>query len=311
MAENEKTMHYANFNITYGKDEQPMLEHFEDIIFPAFCSGYHRGKTGTYPIFYFDGIEIKEIDDEYILVGNYIKDTQYDVHTTIIDGKLASTPAKVPTAPYSRFIIFLKNHRMILVRNEQQSPDIRSFQATVREMLNDYVRKENSMRDKKDKLPFALVNIVDLPLKSDISELLKDVQKINWLKFRFFPLNNDISPIPFAENIDKEMKSIGSKHAHVQFTSPDSKEKITSLIAQSAGLAVATLQVRDSEGNKTKIKEDQFTTSKKIVFKHDILSEDDTYVISQAKKDSVIAVLSQKNKEIYEHFYEVIKKLKG
>lgn len=311
MADNYKIMHYANFNITYGEKEEPMLEHFEDIIFPAFISNYRRGKPDEYPIFYFDGIGIKEIDGDFVLVGNYIKDTQYNVRTTVHDGKLLSTPAEIPTAPYSRFIVFLKNHRMILVRNEPQSPDIRSFQATVRKMLNNYIRKENRKREKGKKLPHAHVNIVDIPLKSNVEDLLKEVQKINWLKFRFFPLNNDISPIPFAENIDKEMKSIQSKRANVQFTSPESKEQITSLIDQSAGLAVATLEVRDADGNITKIREDQFSTGKKIAFGRDIKAEDDAYIALQAKKDNVITILSDKNKEIYNRFVDVIKKLIG
>lgn len=311
MAENEKIMHYANFNITYGAEEQPMLEHFEDIVFPAFLSGFRRGKPDEYPAFYFDGIDIKELDGQYVLVGNYIKDTQYNIRTTIHDGKLVSTPADVPTAPYSRFIIFLKNHRMLLVRNEAQSPDVRSFQATVRDMLNNYIRQENRNKDKDHKLPHALVNIVDIPLKSTIEDVLKGVQKINWLKFRFFPLNNDKNPFLFAEGIDREMKSIQSKHAHVQFTSPESKEEIVHLIDQSSGLALATLEVRDSEGNKTKIKEEQFTTSTKISFGRDIIAEDDQYIIIQAKKDSAITVQSVENATLYERFLAVIKKLKG
>ena len=309
MADNDKIMHYANFNITYGEKEEPMLEHFEDIIFPAFTSDYRRGRPNECPAFYFDGIEIKEIDNDLVLVGNYIKDTQYNVRTTVIDGKLVSTPAEIPTAPYSRFIVFLKNHRMILVRNESKSPDIRSFQATVRAMLNDYIRKENCKREKENKLPHALVNIVDIPLKSNIEDLLKEVQKINWLKFRFFPLNNDISPIPFAESINNEMKIIKSKHASAQFNKPESKEQITSLIDQSAGLAVATLEVCDVDGNLTKIKEDQFTTSKKIALGRDIKAEDDGYIVLQAKNDNNITILSDKNKEIYNRFVDAIKKL--
>ena len=136
MANSDRIMHFANFNITYGPNEEPMLSHFEDIIYPAFLSDYKRGKTDERPLFYMSDVKIKVIEDDYVLVGNYIKDTQYDVHTTIQDGELVSTPSSVPTAPYSRFIIFLKNHRMILVRNESQSPDIRSFQATVRVIVN-------------------------------------------------------------------------------------------------------------------------------------------------------------------------------
>lgn len=312
MADNERIMHFANFNITYGADEKPMLEHFADIIFPAFLAGYKRGKEDERPLFYFDGVEIKNIDDEYVLVGNYIKDTEYDVHTTVQGGKLVSTPARVPTAPYSRFVIFLKNHRMVLVRNESQSPDIRSFQATVRKMLNNYIHQTNrTIAEKEQKLPNALVNIVDIPLQEDIEEVLKGVSKINWLKFRFFPLNNDLNPIQFAENIDKEMKKIGSKHAHVQFTSPDSKPEVKALIEQSAGIALATLEVKDSNGNKTKIKEDQFTSNKRISFSRDISPEDDSYIAVQAKKDTVITIVSEPNQALYEKFKAVIEKLIG
>lgn len=89
----------------------------------------------AYQDIFFAGVEIKEVDNEYVMVGNFIKETQYKVVTTVQEGVLASTPADVPTAPYSRFIVFLKNHRMVLVRNETASPDTRSFQSTVRDIL--------------------------------------------------------------------------------------------------------------------------------------------------------------------------------
>ncbi|WP_294852258.1 hypothetical protein [uncultured Oscillibacter sp.] len=312
MADNERIMHFANFNVTFGPKEEPMLTHFEDIIFPAFLSDYKRGKLEERPLFYMADVYIKKINDELVLVGNYIKDTQYDVHTTIKDGELVSTPTSVPTAPYSRFIIFLKNHRMILVRNESQSPDIRSFQATVRSMLNDFIHKENRKRtDKGQTLPHALVNIVDIPLSKDIEAVLKDVSKINWLQIRFFPLNNDINPIPVAEDIDKQMKKMGSKHAHVQFKSPDSKAEVKDLIDRSSGLAVSTLEVIDASGNKTKIKEEQFTSSTKIPFGRDIQPEDDGYIIDQAKKDGVVSIVSEANRKLYDVVKGAIERLIG
>lgn len=312
MANSDRIMHFANFNITYGPNEEPMLSHFEDIIYPAFLSDYKRGKTDERPLFYMSDVKIKVIEDDYVLVGNYIKDTQYDVHTTIQDGELVSTPSSVPTAPYSRFIIFLKNHRMILVRNESQSPDIRSFQATVRVIVNKYVSNTNrKIKEKKDKLPNALINIVDIPLPNDIEAVLKDVKKINWLKMRFFPLNNDIDPIPVAQNIDMEMKKIGSKRAHIQFTSPESKEEVKGLIDRSAGLAVSTLEVMDENGNKTKIKEEQFTSSSKISFGRDIKPEDDPYIVAQAKRDGVVSVVSEDNHKLYNRFKDIIARLMG
>ena len=312
MAENEKIMHFANFNVTFGSQVDPMLTHFEDIIFPAFTSGYKRGKIGERPLFYMADVEIKQIEGEYLLTGNYIKDMEYDVYTTVQDGELVSSPARVPTAPYSRFIIFLQNHRMVLVRNEPKSPDIRSFEATVRAMLGSYIRKINrNAKDKQSKLPNAIVNIVEIPLPKDIDAILKDVHKINWLKIRFFPLNNDISPIPIADDINKQMKKLGSKHAHVQFSSPDSKEEVKSLMDRSAGLAVSTLEVEDDNGNKSRIKEEKFTSSTKVPFRRDIQPDDDIYIVEQAKKDGAISVVSDENKKLYNRLKSVIERLKG
>lgn len=232
----EKNMQFANFNITFGEDDAPMLEHFSDIIFPAFSGNYIRGKRDSVPRYSFGGIQIKEIDNEYVMVGNYIKETQYKVVTTVQEGVLASTPADIPTAPYSRFVVFLKNHRMILVRNETASPDIRSFQATVREILNQYIRDVNRERDQNNKLPIAIAHIVDIPLKDSIADVLKNVNKVSWFKLRFFPLNNDLDPTPLAQHIREKMGKAGSKTANIVFNSPGSKKGISEMIAETGGM---------------------------------------------------------------------------
>lgn len=87
MGTSEKIMHYANFNITYGPTEDPMLTHFEDIIWPAFLSDFKRGKKNEHPLFYLSDIALKEISGDMVLVGNYIKDTQYDIRTTVISAR--------------------------------------------------------------------------------------------------------------------------------------------------------------------------------------------------------------------------------
>lgn len=75
----EKSMQFANFNITFGENDAPMLKHFSDIIFPAFSGDYIRGKRDSVPRYFFAGVEIKEVDNEYVMVGNFIKETQYKV----------------------------------------------------------------------------------------------------------------------------------------------------------------------------------------------------------------------------------------
>lgn len=127
MGTSEKIMHYANFNITYGPTEDPMLTHFEDIIWPAFLSDFKRGKKNEHPLFYLSDIALKEISGDMVLVGNYIKDTQYDIRTTVQNGELVSTPSSVPTAPYSRFIIFLNYTTISVMRIKRLKRKIKSF----------------------------------------------------------------------------------------------------------------------------------------------------------------------------------------
>lgn len=307
----EKNMQFANFNITFGENDLPMLEHFEDIIFPAFTSGLVRGKDGEIPYYSFDDVKIREFDDEYVLVGNFIKSTEYKVITTIADGVLVSSPADVPTAPYSRFIIFLKNHRMVLVRNETNSPDIRSFQKTVREILTKYIREVNRKCPKESKLPIAIVHIVDIPLKDSIEQVLKDVNKVNWLKLRFFPLNNDLDPIPLAQAMKKDMQKVGSRTGNLIFNSPGSKQGIRDVLEATGGMAVATLQVTDSDGEKRRIKEGAFSSTTKVEYNGNLSASGDAYLIVQAKKDHTVTVTSPENLSIYNRMINTIIKLMG
>ena len=286
-----------------------MLEHFSDIIFPAFSGNYIRGKRDSVPRYSFGGIQIKEIDNEYVMAGNYIKETQYKVVTTVQEGVLASTPADIPTAPYSRFVVFLKNHRMILVRNETASPDIRSFQATVREILNQYIRDVNRERDQNNKLPIAIAHIVDIPLKDSIADVLKNVNKVSWFKLRFFPLNNDLDPTPLAQHIREKMGKAGSKTANIVFNSPGSKKGISEMIAETGGMAVASLQIVDNDGEKRRIKEGSFSSTAKIEYDGNIRPNGDEYLISQAKKDGIIANISPENARLYEQTKDYLKTL--
>lgn len=305
----EKNIQFANFNITFGENEEAMLMHFEDIVFPAFTGGYIRGKENELPRYSFGDVAIKMIDNEHVLVGNYIKDTEYRVVTTVQEGNLVPSPAEVPTAPYSRFIIFLKNHRMVLVKNESGSPDIRSFQKTVRDILNKYTRAQNRGKAKEEKLPVAIVNIVDIPLKDSIDEVLRNINKINWLKLRFFPLNNDLDPRPIAQAMKDEMAKVGSRTGNLVFNSPDSKAGVKNVLESTAGLAITTMKVTDSDGETRRIKEDAFSSSKTIPYRDNIEENGDTYIVMQAKKDGIISTVSPENATLYERSKAVLTRL--
>ena len=198
---------------------------------------------------------------------------------------------------------------MVLVKNESGSPDIRSFQKTVRDILSKYIHAQNRGKAKEEKLPFAIVNIVDIPLKDSIDEVLRNINKINWLKLRFFPLNNDLDPLPIAQAMKNEMAKVGSRTGNLVFNSPDSKAGVKDVLESTAGLAITTMKVTDSDGETRQIKEDAFSSSKTIPYRDNIEENGDTYIVMQAKKDGIISTVSPENATLYERAKAMLTRL--
>lgn len=250
-----KKLSIANFNITYGPDNDPMLTHFQDILYPAFCNE-QKVRTSK-NVSYFSDVELKLINSEYVLTGNLIRETYYRVRTIVVDNELVPSPSSVPTAPYSRFIIYLKSHRMILIKNEGHSPNLKSFQAVLRKVVDRYTREANRERDKTGlpQLPNALINIVNMPLPDSIDETINEFAKIKSINLRFFPLNNDIDPGPILACVRSAMNSVDSKTGNLTFNSPKSAKGISDLFQDSiaSGVASATVTGEKSDGTKVKL----------------------------------------------------------
>ena len=309
MLTDTKNMSYANFNITFGKDDTPMLEYFIDVIFPAMTSGYKRSDRDGKTYYFFNEVKIIEIDNEYYLVGNFIKSTTYEVNTVVRNGNLVSDHNEVPTAPYSRFIVFLKNHRMIFIKNESSSPDIRSFQSILRQTLFNYIRIKNKQIEDKDKIiPVALVNVISMPISSELTDAFKNIKKITELRFKFCPLNADIGFSQLAENIKTDMKDLGSKNTYLSFTSPNI-DKAQDMIKRSAGAAEFRVKAKDNEGNTQTIQTDKLINNQKISMTGDISHNNDKYLVSLAMKNDIMKQVSDENKKLYEKIKDKIAKL--
>ena len=306
----QKTMQFANFNVTFGESEEAMLTHFEDIIYPAFTANLVRGGEKDKSRYSFVNVEIKEINGEYVLVGDFVKDTQYDIHTLYKNNELISAPSVVPTSPYSRFIVFLNNHRMVLILNESHSPNIRSFQSTVRSILEKYTFAQNSkIKNEKDQLPSANVNIVDIPLKSKVDDALKDVDKITEFRLSFFPLNNDLDPEPLAQYIESDMNKLGSRRANLAYLSPQSKENIVDMVNKIGDLAIALIKTKNKDGSKKSFGSEVFRFFSKVTHDKNITEDDDSKFVDEAKKTGMIKEPSPANKNLYDRSISIFRKL--
>lgn len=296
-----KKLSIANFNITYGQDNEPMLTHFHDILYPAFCNE-QKVRTSK-NVSYFSDVELKLINSEYVLTGNLIRETHYRVRTIVVDNELVSSPNSVPTAPYSRFLIYLKSHRMILVKNEGQSPNLKSFQAVLRKVVERYIREVNRERDKTDLplFPNALINIVNMPLPDSIDETIKEFAKIKSINLRFFPLNNDIDPAPMLEYVRAAMNSVDSKTGNLTFNSPKSANGISGLFRDSigSGIASATVTGEKEDGTKVKITDNQLGSELQIPSSGNLSGDDDKRIADYCMKRNYLPEASEDNAALY------------
>lgn len=319
MANRGKVIQYGNFNITFGEDnvEKPMLTRFLDIVYPALKSGIQRGKTD--PIFSFLNVEVKEIDGELVLVGDFVKHTKYDVYSTLENGKLESTNREILTSPFSRFVVFLKNHRVVLAKNESKSPDLRSLNATVEYVLDEFVRNENSkinnmqlndIDKQKRYLPYPIVNIVGLPKTAASLEVeLKKLKKIKTATFRLFPLNSDIDPVAATKYIrEAYLESTDTNRASIILRSPRSKSGLAKLVSATEGTVAVNIVGETEEKQEVTIKEDDIATKTKLPYDDNLIYFPDDKLIKHAKS-SVELITSTENKKLYDSMYERIKRI--
>lgn len=278
-----KQMYVANINVVFGKDCEPLITRIEDIVIPALTSGICREATQKTK-FVFKDVKLCEIEEnEYVVQGIIIKDTILDVMSEFTaSGELEKTNKHIPSAPYSAFLVYLRNHRMVLVKNQNGSPDMRSFTSTFREVIKTYIRNNNAQnKDNKEALlPFPSINVAGIKTSKSIKETLKDVSKINELTLKLYPLNDEWDFDPVFGGLSNEIrKMIGSKNGKVVYSSPESKNGVADLIEATGGYVKAEMKVTYNSdlsysGTKKtgKIKDDEISE----VMNVDLVSELDT-----------------------------------
>lgn len=166
-----KSVEVANFNVVFleKQDEAPLLKYFDKILIPALKSGIKKENGDTK--YLFTDIEIREdIKHGYVLTGNIVKKTIIEIKSDLdVNENLIEKDDKYSAAPFSAFVIYLKNHRMLFVKNQKGSPTIKNFSSTIKYVLSEYVRRYNKkQKNKEDFLPYPVVNIVGIPMRRNV-----------------------------------------------------------------------------------------------------------------------------------------------
>lgn len=266
----KKNATIANFNITFGDEEKPMLDYFDNILYPAMLSEKIRKQEDVEYLLKYVSI-MKDSDEEYILVGNVIKKTILEIKSDLdVDGELIEKDEKYSTAPYSTFAINLKNHRMIFVQNQKSSPNLANFKSLVAFLIKDYIKEKNKEMDVEDKLPYAMINIVGIPSAKSIDGLLSNVEKINSMTLRFYPLNGDIDYSGTIGILSKDMRNeVGSKNGEVVFKSPKSISGVKNVLEQASGTIAPILKVVTRDKSRVRIKDYEMSERYELEFQEE------------------------------------------
>lgn len=309
LALDEKRMVVANFNVVFGEKEEPLLNYFDTIVFPAFTSQFTRKKGDSDYIFLNTSI-IEADKDDFVLTGIIVRETAIEIKSKFDKGKFINTDELHPTAPYSLFIIYLKNHRMVLVKNQKGSPDLRSFSATVKYFFKTFIRKENISRKESGMkpLPYPMINIVGIPMKSSIEEALKKVSRINKLRLKFYPLNGDIDFSGLFEGMTTDLrKTVGSKTGFIDLNTPTSTDGIIEILTAAQGTVNPVFSVTYPGKKSGVIRNREISESMSIgIDTGTTVTEAIKDIINKSKDLDSITTVSDGNQEIYAEHISMI-----
>ncbi|MDQ0086727.1 hypothetical protein J2T12_000121 [Paenibacillus anaericanus] len=299
----KKKMTVANFNIVFGTKEEPLLDYFDTIIMPALSKETTIIKKD--PGYRFLNVEVIDSgNDDFVLTGVIVKNTTLEVLSKIDgNGNLVEANELHPSAPYSLFSIFLKNHRMVLVKNQKGSPDIRFFASAIKSVLKNYIRVENTKRkeEEQDLLPYPIINIIGIPMKGSIEEALKKVSQINKLTLRFYPLNGDLDFTDIFEGMATDLrKMVGSKTGSVVLNSPTSKSGIIEVITAAQGTVDPIIEVTYPDKSTGRIRNGILSENLDITYNDSTVENAINEITTASKRIESIAIVSEGNREIYE-----------
>ena len=297
----KKKIQVANFNVVFleGMEEAPLLQYFDTIVMPALQSGIKRISGDTSYLF----TDVKIIEDEtegYVLGGNIVKKTIIEIKSDLdSSGNLIEKDEKYPSAPYSTFAIFLKNHRMLYVQNQKGSPSIQSFSAVIKYVLAKYIRQYNKY-EKENPLPYPIINIIGIPRKENLEDELKKVDRITRLTLKFYPLNGDLEfKGMFGEMLHDLRNNTGSKNGELVLKSPKSIQGVVNVIDESAATVKPIIEVVYPDKTKGKITDETFSEKMEMNFAGDNIQEIEE-VVQKGKKIDTINYMTESHRQIYE-----------
>ena len=246
------------------------------------------------------------------MTGLFIKQTELEIlsQKDPISGKLISTNKSIPSAPFSMFVLLLRNHRLLFFKNQNGSPRTTTLKTICEKMISRYLRKVNLGVDYNSKLPAAHITIIPLPSHSSLKEQFKNLKQINYIVYKITPLNGDEDFKSDMTDLLNQVNKLKARDGSWKINKPEDKNKVIEQIEDTRDLALATVRGTTHNGNPIILTPDNY--SEKVLVKLPVESSQESIIESMYKiatEHTALLETSENNKNIYFESQDMIQSL--
>lgn len=289
MAKRDLNIEFANFICHFGNEE--LLGYLDEIVVPAFFSGFKR-KYGKSKYFIHEpSVEViknKTTGISYPTIsGKFVQDKVLDRQQIFENGEIVEDHAVLATAPSSFFVLSLRDHKLMFVKEMSGAPGIDAFRSTVERLFNDrrnkYIdelfeknrqeRAENAdipritKKSLAESISGAHLEIIRLTGAGSLNGAIKRFSKIQQLKISVVKTNSELDNSGLFDEFRELKDEVGADRASMVLGNSEGLNKnyaIKKIVPAADGNISLEFSGADKEGKKLKITERDFMVMEPI-----------------------------------------------
>lgn len=305
-----KRIQTANFNCVFGIEKNiPLLTEFNKIVYPAFKLKEKKSNKANTTRIFFKDIKLYNSDLGYCLYGKIVKDTILTANTQL-DQKdnLLKVNKTLASAPYSEFILILKNHKLLFIPSQAGSPTLHVFKNLITHNIKKLIHR-NDFREDNLLLKVDL-EIYEIPEELKLKHKFEKIEAIDYFKFKVRPQNARLFDGDYFNNLEKERKEIGADTIEQKIVKPSKIEKIKKFILDLSDMAHYSIRMKEKDKDWETIKNSTYKKEIEYVFPEENSDEENIKeAIRLASYDRRISKIDSENDLVYNNSIDEIKNL--
>lgn len=266
-AKDSKDVEFGNLVVRFG--DKVLLDHFDEIVLPAFQEKYERTYSDTR--YFFEKVDLLHLGNVpetkiplLVIVGRFIKDGVLRRDQVYVDGALQKKPGKMQSSPSALFMLMLHNHRLVYLKETVDAPTKETFRSTLLQFLkrkhgavlkakkndvDDIYATRIERREAKEKLEEAYgtptVQLISLSSEESVREFINRYKTLSQVRITFSATNDENPMGSFFAQLKKAKEDVGSDSSSLTHSSRSGldKEEAIDQIAEATEQGINKVQL--------------------------------------------------------------------